>query len=380
MPFRLDHNRMLVAGQMPKADGTWRDVVLWVDTGNPEFFLSEELANDLGMDLSGQERTQDGRIKPLPVPSPSAIKIGTLGVQISGIPTKVMFDPKWLFTTMHIDANLPSTVLKNFHVVFDYPKRELTLAEPNSMEPRGEKAPATIHEQTGIVQIDATIDGQPFSFALDNGASYSYVSQEDLNALLNGYPAWPRMSGAVGCANIWGWWPGEFDWPVTRVPEIQWGGVALRDVGLAGLPNFFGDGKDLGEWYSLKSAKPVDGFLGPNAFKAFRVAIDFPNSAVYFERAAEFDPRDMDLVGLTLRPLPDLSYEVTGIARVDGKKTVDGVEPRDKLVRIDDLEVQGATMGTVVDALRGAPGDIHTLTFDRAGQRIVVQATVKRLL
>jgi hypothetical protein len=46
------------------------------------------------------------------------------------VKSRVIFQPFWLFSTMHIDANLPATVLKKYNVVFDYPKQELTLAEP----------------------------------------------------------------------------------------------------------------------------------------------------------------------------------------------------------------------------------------------------------
>ena len=55
VPFKLDHNRLLVNAEIQKPDGTWRDVLLWVDTGNPDFFISEELATDLGIDLSNRK-------------------------------------------------------------------------------------------------------------------------------------------------------------------------------------------------------------------------------------------------------------------------------------------------------------------------------------
>mgnify|MGYP001767853820 CR=1 FL=1 len=52
VPFVLDHNRMLVEAEFQRKDGTWRKVRLWVDSGSTEFFISESLARDLGIDLS----------------------------------------------------------------------------------------------------------------------------------------------------------------------------------------------------------------------------------------------------------------------------------------------------------------------------------------
>jgi C-terminal processing protease CtpA/Prc len=130
----------------------------------------------------------------------------------------------------------------------------------------------------------------------------------------------------------------------------------------------------------MKSARPVAGFLGPNAFIDFRVEIDYANEAVYFERGTPPGGFDMDLVGLALRPLEDGGYEVLGVAVKDGKPLVEGVEPGDLLFSVGDLSVNGATMGAVVDALRGVPGEIRTLALEREGVRFTIEAKVERCL
>lgn len=283
------------------------------------------------------------------------------------------------WSTLRSDANLPSTVLRRYQVVFDYPRRQLTIAEPGSLPHRGVRVPASVHPQTGIVQIDAVIGGERFSFALDNGASYSFISDDALARLAREHPDWPRFTGATGCANIWGWWPEEAVWPVIRIPEIRWGPVRLADVGMAGLPKMFPNGSGLGAWYSQKTARPVDGFLGPNAFMAFRVESDFTGGAVYFERGGKSNPHDMDLVGLTLCQEEDGFYRVIGVAKKKGLPVVEGVEPGDKLLRVGDLTVGGATMGTVVDALRGKPGENRILLLERNGKTVTTRARVRRL-
>jgi C-terminal processing protease CtpA/Prc len=124
----------------------------------------------------------------------------------------------------------------------------------------------------------------------------------------------------------------------------------------------------------------VNGFLGPNAFSAFRVEIDYENEAVYFGKTGEFDAHDMDRVGLTLRPEPDGGFSVLGVSETAGEPAVEGVEPGDRLIRVGDLDAGGATLGTVVDALRGRPGDVRVLTLERNGKRFRIEAAVRRFL
>ncbi|MFC1724399.1 hypothetical protein ACFL4T_02140 [candidate division KSB1 bacterium] len=380
VPVVIDHNRMLVDAEMQRKNGSWRKVRLWIDTGNPEFFISKTLAEDLGIDLTAAEKTSGETAQSLDVPPPAGVRLGGMPLNFKGVRSKVMYQPKWLFSTMHNDANLPSTVLKQYQVIFDYPESKLTLAKPGSLKPRGTRIPAGINPETGIVQIDTKIDAGSFSFAIDNGASYSFVSKDILTELSKRHAVWNKHTGALACANIWGWWPEEPEWPLIRIPEIELGTLKIKDAGIAGIPGFFPNGMDLGEWYSLKTLRPVDGFLGPNALKAFRVEIDYINNEVYLEKGAEFDSHDMDIAGLTLRPLEDGRYQVIGIAKLEGKPAVKGVEPGDILLQIDDLKTTGATMGTVIDALRGKPGDSHILILERDGKQFRVEAKVERFL
>ncbi|MCX5752837.1 MAG: hypothetical protein NTW97_04215 [Candidatus Krumholzibacteria bacterium] len=373
VPFILDHNRMLVDVEIQRTDGSRRTARLWVDTGNPSFFMSEALARDLGTDLSAIGST------PM-VPPPAHFRIGGMPLDFQGVESHVSL-AKWQFNTMHNDGNLPSTVLRRYQVVFDYPARLLTIAEPGSLEHRGVRAPAAVNQETGIVQIDAVIDGDSLSFAVEVGAAYSFADSVVVARLLERHPSLPRITGAVGCANMWGWWPpDEQKAPVVRVSEIMWGPMRLAGVGVVGVPSVAPGGPPLGAWYSRKTARPVNGFLGPNAFKAFRVEIDYAGGAVYFEKTGEFDTFDTDLVGLTLRPEDDGSYSVLGVVSKDGKPAVGGVEPGDKLLGIGDLKTTGATMGTVVDALRGKPGDIRYLILERGGNKFRIEAKVTRLL
>ncbi len=315
------------------------------------------------------------------VPAPASLRIGNFYLDTDSVNTIVMFQPYWLFTTMHNDANLPSSILRKYNIVFDYPNGEFTIALPNSTKPKGTESRATIHPETGIIQMDAFLDGDSLSFALDIGASYSFISEETLLKFSARNPSWPNITGTLGCANMWGWWPAnEQQFPVVRIPQIQWGSEVFTDIGFVGVTKFSPDGPTLGEWYSRKTAKPVDGFIGPNALKGYRVEIDYANSLVYFEKGKDNDPTEMDMVGMSVRQLPDSTYQVVGLVQRNGKTCVEGIEPEDIIISIDDFQTKGATMGTVVDKLRGKPGDIRKIVINRNGQEVIVNARVEHFL
>jgi hypothetical protein len=373
VPMVLDHNRMLVDAEFQREDGTWRPVRLWVDTGNPDLFMSDPLARDLGKSLPALRSNTE-------VTPPARARIGGMLLDFRDVRSKVIVEPAWLFSTMHNDANLPSTVLKRYHVVFDYPRRQLTLAERGSLQPRGRRLAATINARTGIVQVDAIIGTDSISLALDNGASYSFVSADLVDRWSRWHPEWPHATGAIGCANIWDWWPQEESWTVIRAPAIDLGPVRLTGVGVVGLPSFFGNGVSLGEWYSRKTSRPVAGFLGPNALAAFRVEIDYAGNSVFLDKAVAEDSCDMCLVGITLRPEADGSFRIIGIATSNGMALVNGVQPGDRLLQVGELQTTGESMGTVVDALRGKPGEVRSLLIEREGHRLRVNTTVERFL
>ncbi len=372
VPFILDNNRMVVEAEIQAKDGSWQKARLWVDTGNPSFLISPSLAGRLGIDVSPDKN-------PPEVPTPGNVRIGGLAIDFAGVKTNAGRDIDWLFNAIHNDGNLPSTVLRRYHVVFDYPSRRMTLAEPGVLKPRGVRSAAAVHPATGIVQMNAVIDGETYSLALDNGASASFLPDSLLARFSQSHPEWPSSRGAVGCANIWGWWPEEGSWPMMRIPELRWGEIVLSDIVVIGLPQF-GEGMDVGKWYSKKTAKPVVGFLGPNAFRNCRVEIVYPESAIYVEKGLLSDAHDMDIVRLTVKPLNDGRYEVIGVLGADGKPVIEGVAAGDILLQVGELTTRGATMGTVIDALRGKPGEVRVLKLERDGKPLTIEAKVERVL
>jgi hypothetical protein len=62
--------------------------------------------------------------------------------------------------------------------------------------------------------------------------------------------------------------------------------------------------------------------------------------------------------------------------RENGKATLEGVKPGDKLIQINQLEVKHATWGQIYDALHGMPGEMKSLLIERGGSRITLRVPV----
>jgi hypothetical protein len=220
--------------------------------------------------------------------------------------------------------------------------------------------------------IAAVVDGDTVQLGVDNGSAGTWVSDSLTTKWRTRHPDWPHATGAAGSTNFFGL-PFESEGVLMCLPEVEVGNLRAEDVGFLGLD------QSLFDWYSSKSAGPVLGFIGANVLRSFRIEIDFPNRMTYWERGPSNEPRDLDIVGLTLRPEADGSVTVASVVMREGNPAVDGVQAGDKLIRVDGLNIANATMGAVADALRGTPGSIHTLVIEREGERVTVEAKVLRL-
>lgn len=172
---------------------------------------------------------------------------------------------------------------------------------------------------------------------------------------------------------------------ILRLPEIRLSSLELKKIGMLGIapeappfPPAPGESKVRGsffDWYSRKASESVIGWIGGNVLKGFRLTIDFPQHMTYWESENELDPYDLDQVGVTLEKRPN-GYFIAGIAKQDGKQSVDAVRAGDKLIQIDNVIVADAMRGAVFAALHGKPGATRMLVLERGGKRLKVPAKV----
>ncbi|MBZ5703829.1 MAG: hypothetical protein LAN63_00580 [Acidobacteriia bacterium] len=373
VPITLDHNRIIIDVRFPLPDGSSKRVRAWLDNGNPDMWITGALAQKLGLEVSGEVKdTPFGKERTVPVPG--VLQVGGMALHATGLErAQVVLDRDSIGPGTSAEINLPSTVLRNYDVLVDYLNRELTIAVPGTLHFKGTAAKASLNPDNALIQLPAKIAGGDVNLALDVGAPFGLVSQDLLGKLRQAHPQWPHMTGGVGPANLWGL-PEEAHWELLRIPTLQYGGIPFTDVGVASFP------KEIMSWFEKRAGMPTAGLIGANALLNYRVGIDYAHGTVYFEQISKRHAPEMDVVGLTLRPEPDGNYSVIGVADFGGKPSVAEVKAGDVLVAIDKVPAKGGTMGQVWSLLSGSPGEVRTLTLDRAGKQFTVKATVYRFL
>jgi hypothetical protein len=360
-PFVLDGNRMYAELAFVRPDGSEHRALAFVDMGSPAVALRESLFKDLKLD-QGQ---------------PLVFTIGGFRIQVPA--ADVVSEPRApssLGVELKVEGILPARVLKNYQVVIDYRQRMLTVARPQTVSLRGIAVPFRMNETTGLLSIEASIDGTSYPITIDNGSAYTWVRQNVGRTWLAAHPEWERGVGAVGPSNMM--MSGtqiETAGTLLRIPRVMAGPLVLSEVGALAVGPGTIENLDLFDWYSQKNAGSVDGWIGGNVLKAYRITIDYPKRVMYWQKQGDPDMRDLDQVGLTLAS-DGGEFLVAAVALKNGRPTVEGVLPGDRLMRIDTLDTAGATWGAIYGALHGRPGEGRVLMIERDGRRLSVPAIV----
>ena len=369
VPMLLDHNRMTVEVEFPHPAGGVRKARAWVDTGGTDLLMSESLARDLGIGVPAFPPGEPSAPSSSRAP---AMRVGGVALDTDGM-TVVVRAGRVALPGIQADCTIAPRALRRLHVVFDYPARRLALAPPGAVKPPGTPVQCRVNPATGLFLVDVTIDGQKLALGVDNGSAGTWVSDALTASWLARHPDWPYAKGAAGSTNFFGF-PFETRGILMRLPAVAVGAAApVPDVAVLGLP------QGLFDWYSRKSAGAVVGFLGADLLARFRLDVDFSAQMTWWQPGPQPRQHDLDIVGLTIRAEADGSYAVAGVVSRNGRPAVEGIEPNDRLLRIDGLDVTNTPMGNVVAALRGRPGTTRTLILERAGKRLTVTAPVVRL-
>jgi len=374
VPLTIDHNRVIIDADIPLPDGSTQHVRAWVDNGNPDLSLSRHLATLLALNVSCTD-------KECSAPPPREIIVG--GMQISlavvkeaHIPLKPVAAASVLAPGLNAEINLPSTVLRHYDVLIDFPERKFTIGAPGTIRFLGSSTKVVVADN-GLIQVPSQMEKNKFNLALDLGSSISSLSEELFDKLAAAHPDWPHMTAAVGPANMWGG-DEETKWRLMRLDRLQYGPLFLTDIAVVALP------KALVNFFEERAGIPTIGLLGANQFHNYRVGLDYAHSTIYFGIGRLFTFPDFDVIGLILRPEDDGRFTILGVADFDGQSSVpsgpQGVQPGDHLVAVDDIPVRGSTMGQVWSMLGGTPGQERKLTIERAGKEFVAAAKVQHFL
>jgi hypothetical protein len=375
VPAAIDHNRVVINADIALPNGATERVHAWVDNGDPDLYLSRRLATLLGLPVSCDD-------KECSAPPPPEMTVGGLNIPLSGvkqakIPLKPVNAAAVLAPGMNVEITLPSSILRHYDVLIDFPGRRFSIGLPGTIPFRGPNGKVQVNPENGLIQVPSQIENKKYNLALDIGASISFLSEELFDKLAAAHPDWPHMTGAVGSANMWGL-DEEPKWKVMRVDRVQYGPLFLASVAVVHFP------KDRMDFFAKRAGIPTAGLLGSNALLNYRIGLDYAHSTVYFEFGRMFNFPEFDVVGLTLRPEDDGRFTILGVADYQGSRSVpqgaDGVQSGDHLVAVDGIPVLASTLGQVWKMLAGTPDQERRLTVERGGRQFNIAATVQHFL
>jgi hypothetical protein len=375
IPFKLSHNRVVINVDLRLSDGATQRVLAWVDNGNPDLYLSRRLAVGAF--------SCDGQL--CSATPPLEMSIGGMTIPLAGRIPGAGIKEAWVSPTgkasiapgLEVEINIPSTILRNYDLLIDFPDHRLTIAEPGGLKFNGVNTKVIVNPQNGLIQVPSQIERKKYNLGLDLGEPISFLSEELFEKLSATHSDWPQLMGAIGPANV----SGSVDEPkrkLVRVDRLQYGPIFLTDVAVAEFPN------DQLTLFASRAGGPTAGLLGSEALLNYRVGLDYAHSTVYFDIGRLFDVPDFDVVGLILRPEDDGRFTILGIADYGGKPSVpqgdNGVQAGDSLIEVDGIPVRGSTLGQVWSMLGGLPGTERTLTVERAGRQFTIAAQVQHFL
>ncbi len=156
-------------------------------------------------------------------------------------------------------------------------------------------------------RIDVRIDGKVLPLLFDTGAM-TVLAPEALAALNDGAPA-QRATSMIVDSVFQAWRKAHPEWRVIEAAQLGTGSAMIEvpEVEIAGWrvgPVWFthrGD-RNFHDFMSSMTDTRIEGALGNNVFREFRMTVDYPNAAAYFVCTGRCE--DIAKSGITPPPAP----------------------------------------------------------------------------
>ncbi|NUP06405.1 MAG: hypothetical protein HOW73_10140 [Polyangiaceae bacterium] len=200
-----------------------------------------------------------------------------------------------------MDGMLGQAWFKDRVWTFDYENGELWLRasgdlpkhDPSQRAFLGFPKNAEGKRATNYPRIEVQIDGAKVDLLFDTGATVK-LSPAAVAAMGDGGPP-VRATSFIAATTFDQWKQKHPDWRIIENADVNADGAPMIQVpavtvaGQAVGPVWFTrrSDKDFHEWMSQWTDKRIDGALGGNALRFFRISIDYPRAMAVFERIAK---------------------------------------------------------------------------------------------
>jgi predicted aspartyl protease len=236
-----------------------------LDTGAGTSLLSSELAKQLEVKVVGSKEGQSAGGKV----SVSLAKVDSFAVgeaKLDDIDVGIV-DLSHIAKTIgaKIDGDLGYNFLKHFRIAIDYRECEIRLDDPKRVENFGNSAETEIAMRLAspakpLILVDVHANGRgPFQFAIDTGTSTTAITPELAKQL--GVASTPVGPATTGGAHI--------DVTAGLLQSFQVGGAKIDNMSVV-VADFFA-------MLSHAVGAKLDGIVGFNFLRNYKVVIDYPN-------------------------------------------------------------------------------------------------------
>jgi predicted aspartyl protease len=239
-----------------------------LDTGAGTSLLSTELAKQLAVRILGSKEGQSAGGKV----SVSLGKIESLAVDktnLNGVDVGIV-DLAHIGKTVgaKIDGDLGYNFLKHFRVTINYRDFELRLEDPKRVERLADSAQTEVPIRLAapakpLILVDVHANGRgPFQFAIDTGTSTMAITPDLAREL--GVESSPVGAGTTGGAAV--------DFSAGSLQSFQLGDARIDNMAVI-VADFF-------EMLSAAVGVKLDGIVGYNFLRNYKVVIDYPGETL----------------------------------------------------------------------------------------------------
>jgi predicted aspartyl protease len=239
-----------------------------LDTGAGTSLLSSDLAKQLEVKVLGSKEghSAGGKV------SVSLAKVGSLAVgeaKLDDVDVGIV-DLSHIGKTIgaKIDGDLGYNYLKHFRVTIDYRACQIHFDDPKRIENFGRTAQTQIAMRLAspakpLILVDVHANGRgPFQFAIDTGTSTTAITPELAKELgVASSPVGPATTGGTH-VNV----------TAGALKSFQVGGAKIDNMSVV-VADFFA-------MLSQAIGAKLDGIIGYNFLRNYKVAFDYPNETL----------------------------------------------------------------------------------------------------